>query len=150
MLALLGFILALLTSPFKSRSRLEAENAALRQQLIVLRRQVGNRVRFTNSDLYPAVSVVSLDPEGHRHHESRDAPAVAPGWISPITFSTASTRSGSRISLVRPLIDRHAAGLDGGSPFLDLAAHELSEMLWGHALRRDEGPTESFHTLAYG
>jgi transposase InsO family protein len=50
MLALLGFILALLTSPFKSRSRLEAENAALRQQLIVLRRQVGKRVRLTNGD----------------------------------------------------------------------------------------------------
>jgi hypothetical protein len=50
MCALLGFILAILTSSFKSRSRLEAENAALRHQLIVLRRQAGRRVRFTNSD----------------------------------------------------------------------------------------------------
>jgi hypothetical protein len=38
MRALLGFILALLASPFKSRSRFEVENAALRQQLIVVRR----------------------------------------------------------------------------------------------------------------
>jgi hypothetical protein len=41
MLALFGFILALLVSLFKSRSRLEAENAALRQQLIVLLNRSG-------------------------------------------------------------------------------------------------------------
>src|SRR6266511_387857 len=50
MLALLCFVLAVLASPFKSRSRLEAENAALRHQLIVLRRKVPGRVRLTNSD----------------------------------------------------------------------------------------------------
>jgi hypothetical protein len=50
MWALLGFILAVLTSPFKSRSRIEAENAALRHQLIVLRRRAGRRVRLTNGD----------------------------------------------------------------------------------------------------
>ena len=49
MFALLGFILAVLTSPFKSRSRLEAENAALRHQLIVLRRQLRGRVWLTNN-----------------------------------------------------------------------------------------------------
>jgi hypothetical protein len=40
MIALVCFVLAVLASPFKSNSRLEAENAALRQQLIVLRRKV--------------------------------------------------------------------------------------------------------------
>ena len=50
MLALLCLALAVLASPFKSRSRLEAENAALRHQLIVLRRKVSGRVRLTNSD----------------------------------------------------------------------------------------------------
>jgi hypothetical protein len=50
MLALLCFVLAVLASPFKSRSRLEAENAARRHQLIVLRRKVRGRVRLTNSD----------------------------------------------------------------------------------------------------
>jgi hypothetical protein len=35
---------------FKPKSRLEAENAALRQQLIVLQRQVRGRVQFSNSD----------------------------------------------------------------------------------------------------
>src|SRR5471030_1318931 len=50
MIALLGFVLAVLASPFKSKSRLEAENAALRHQLIVLRRKVQGRVRLTNND----------------------------------------------------------------------------------------------------
>ena len=50
MVALLCFFLTLLASPFKSKSRLEAENAALRHQLIVLRRKVRGRVHLTNSD----------------------------------------------------------------------------------------------------
>ena len=48
--ALLFFLLRLLVSPFRSISRLEAENSALRRQLIVLQRQVLGRVQFTNSD----------------------------------------------------------------------------------------------------
>src|SRR6478672_2002965 len=50
MFALLCFVLAVLASPFKSKRRLEAENVALRQQLIVLRRKVPGRVRLTNND----------------------------------------------------------------------------------------------------
>ena len=50
MIALIRFLLAILTSPFKSKSRLEAENAALRQQLIVLRRKTKGRARLTNAD----------------------------------------------------------------------------------------------------
>src|SRR5688572_22013666 len=50
MVALLWFLLTLLASPFKSSSRLEAENARLRHQLIVLQRKVRGRVHFTNSD----------------------------------------------------------------------------------------------------
>ena len=50
MLALLDFLLALLSLPFKSKSRLEAENAVLRRQLIVLQRKVRGRVHITNSD----------------------------------------------------------------------------------------------------
>jgi hypothetical protein len=40
MFALFCFVLAALASPFKSKSRLEAENAVLRHQLIVLRRKI--------------------------------------------------------------------------------------------------------------
>ena len=50
MFALFCFVVAVLASPFKSKSRLEAENAALRHQLIVLRRKVPGRVRLTNDD----------------------------------------------------------------------------------------------------
>jgi len=50
MVALLCFFRTLLTSPFQSRSQLEAENAPLRQQLIILQRKVRGRVHFTNSD----------------------------------------------------------------------------------------------------
>ena len=50
MIALLWFVLTVLASLFKSKSRLEAENAALRRQLIVLRRKVRGRVRLTNND----------------------------------------------------------------------------------------------------
>jgi hypothetical protein len=50
MIGLLCFVLAILASPFKSKLRLEAENAVLRQQLNVLRRRLHGRVRFTNTD----------------------------------------------------------------------------------------------------
>jgi hypothetical protein len=44
MIALFCLLLTLSVSPFKSKSRLEAENAALRHQLIVLQRRVRGRV----------------------------------------------------------------------------------------------------------
>ena len=50
MIALICFVLAVLASPFKSNIRLEAENAVLRHQLIVLRRKLKSRVRLTNND----------------------------------------------------------------------------------------------------
>ena len=40
MIGLLCFVQAMLASPFKSKMRLEAENAVLRHQLIVLRRRL--------------------------------------------------------------------------------------------------------------
>jgi len=50
MIGLLCFFMAVLASPFKSKLRLEAENAVLRHQLIVLRRRLRGRVRLTNHD----------------------------------------------------------------------------------------------------
>ena len=50
MIRLLCFVLAMLASPFKSKSRLEAENAVLRHQLIVLRRRVRGRAQPTKDD----------------------------------------------------------------------------------------------------
>src|SRR5437899_1846267 len=50
MIGLFCFVLAVLASPFKSKLRLQAENAVLRHQLIVLRRRLHGRVRLTNHD----------------------------------------------------------------------------------------------------
>src|SRR6202165_5641063 len=69
MFALLCFVLAVLASPFKSKSRLEAENVALRHQLIVLRRKMRGRAWLTNNDRwfftqmyrwFPSILQVSL------------------------------------------------------------------------------------------
>jgi transposase InsO family protein len=62
MVALLCFVFAVLTAPFKSKSRLEAENAALRYQLIVLRRKVRSRVRLTNNDRWFLIQVYRWFP----------------------------------------------------------------------------------------
>src|SRR3981189_3257713 len=48
MIALICFVLGVLASPFKSNIRLEAENAVLRHQLIVLRRKLKGRAPLTN------------------------------------------------------------------------------------------------------
>src|SRR3979411_2208926 len=50
MIGLLCFVLGILASPFKSKLRLAAENAALRHQLIVLRRKMRGRAWLTNND----------------------------------------------------------------------------------------------------
>jgi hypothetical protein len=62
MFRLFCFALAVLDSLFKSKSRLEAENAVLRHQLIVLRRKVqgeGPAGEQRPLVLYPALSQVS-------------------------------------------------------------------------------------------
>ena len=58
----LCFVLAILASPFKSKRRLEAENAALRHQLIILRRMVRGRVQLTNSDRWIFVQLYRWFP----------------------------------------------------------------------------------------
>src|SRR5438046_334140 len=72
MVALFWFILRLLASPFKPTSRLEAENAALRHQPIVLQRKVRGRIEFTNGDRlffvllyrwFPSISITIIQPE---------------------------------------------------------------------------------------
>jgi len=62
MIALLSFLLALLVSSIKSRSQLEAENAALRRQLIVLRRKVRGRAALTNADRWFLVQLYQWFP----------------------------------------------------------------------------------------
>jgi hypothetical protein len=70
MIGLLCFALAALASPFKSKSRLEAENAVLRHQLIVLRRKLKGRARLTNCDRWFFIQLYrwSINPGGSYHH----------------------------------------------------------------------------------
>jgi hypothetical protein len=53
MIGLFCFVLAVLAAPLKSKLRLEAENAALRHQLIVLKRRphgrTGSRIMIAGS-----------------------------------------------------------------------------------------------------
>jgi transposase InsO family protein len=62
MIALLWLLLATLASPFKSKCRLELENATLRHQVMVLRRQARGRIRLTNLDRLFLVQLYSWFP----------------------------------------------------------------------------------------
>ena len=62
MIRLLCFVLTMLASPFKSKSRLVAENAVLRHQLIVLRRRVRGRAQPTNNDRWFLVQMYRWFP----------------------------------------------------------------------------------------
>src|SRR5260370_32062220 len=62
MIGLLCFVLGILASPFKSKIRLAAENAALRHQLIVLRRKMRGRVQLANSDRWFLVQLYRCFP----------------------------------------------------------------------------------------
>jgi hypothetical protein len=79
MVALLLFALNLLAALFKSMSGLEAENAALRQQLFVLRRKVKGRVQLNRRDrlFFVRLSLVPVDPQADNRRPSRDGGALA-------------------------------------------------------------------------
>ncbi len=62
MIGLLCFVVAVLASAFKSKIRLEAENATLRHQLVVLRRKVKGRAHLTNDDRWFLVQMYRWFP----------------------------------------------------------------------------------------
>jgi AI-2E family transporter len=62
MIGLFCFVLAVLASPIKAKLRLEAENAVLRHQSIVLRRSLQGRVRLTNNDRWFLVQMYRRFP----------------------------------------------------------------------------------------
>jgi hypothetical protein len=79
MIALIFFVLAALASPFKSKRRLEAENAALRHQLIILRRKIkgpGPADERRSLVLRPALSLVPVGPAGPHYR------CLAPGRLA--------------------------------------------------------------------
>ena len=67
MIALLCFLLTLLTSPFRSKSRLEAENAALRHQLIVLQRRVAGSTLWSEANPFAGAIDRGLADATARH-----------------------------------------------------------------------------------
>jgi hypothetical protein len=62
MIGLLCFVVAVLASAFRSKIRLEAENATLRHQLVVLRRKVKGRAHLTNNDRWFLVQMYRWFP----------------------------------------------------------------------------------------
>ncbi len=121
MVALLLLALNLLAALFKSKSGLEAENAALRQQLIVLRRKVRGRIQLKGAIVCSSFNsiVVSVDPQADSHRPSRDAGALASSRVSPLLVLEV-TRPG------RSATDRRrAAGVD--------PTHELGKSALGCA-----------------
>jgi hypothetical protein len=98
MIALLCFFLTLLASLFKSKSRLEAENAALRRQLFVLRRKVRGRVQLTNEDRLFLVQLYRWFPSVLRAITiipARDPGALASVRLSPVLALEIPLRSRS-------------------------------------------------------
>ncbi len=79
MIALLWLGLAVLFSPFKSRRRLEAENVALRHQVLVLRRHTRGLVRLTNLDWLFLVRLYRC-----RQSLSGNGRSLASGRLSPL------------------------------------------------------------------
>ena len=110
MIRLFRFVLAVLASLFKSKVRLEAENAMLRHQLIVFVGCMvasGSRTMIAGSlsCCIAAVSLVSINPVGSHNHPARDARALAQGRLSlllalevaPTARATADRHGAARI-----------------------------------------------------
>jgi hypothetical protein len=96
MIALLCFFLILFASPFKSKSRLEAENAAL--DCAAAEGEWSRPAHERGSlVLSHAVSMVSIDPQGHHDHPARDPFALAVPTANPKRLTgrreSADTRS---------------------------------------------------------
>src|SRR5256885_7890478 len=94
MTALIILLLNLGASLFKPKSWLEAENAALRQQLTVLQRKARGRVQFTNSDRLFFIQLYRWTPRSTRDpargpHRICARPRRPPSPLLPnLVFST--------------------------------------------------------------
>src|SRR5262245_33661263 len=90
MIGLLCFVVVVLASPFRSKIRLEAENAELRHQLVVLRRKLKGRARLTNNDRWFFVQLYRWFPStpfGSHDYSTRNAATLASGRLSPLLAS---------------------------------------------------------------
>jgi hypothetical protein len=124
MIGLLCFVVAVLASPFKSKMRLEAENAVLRHQLIVLRRRLHGRVRLTNRDRWFFIQLYRWFPSILKVltiMRARDARALAQDPLSMLlALEIAST---GRATADRGGIARADPADEQGEFALGCAAH---------------------------
>jgi len=87
MIALLWLVLVALGLRFKSKGQLEAENMALRYQVMVLRRQARGKIRLTDLDRLFLVQLYRWFPSivrGPRHRSAGDGHSLASGGFSPL------------------------------------------------------------------
>ena len=115
MIALFCLCLALLVSPFESKSRLVAENAALRHQLIILRRKVRGRVRLTvNGGAIKVMGNLKWDVV-ELSRGALDASDTSPLWTP--SGSKTMQNPGARPELTEdhgPLADSELDAVSGG------------------------------------
>ena len=110
MIALISLFLAVVASLFRSKARLEAENALLWQQLIVLRRKMPGRHRLSNSDRI-AIDFSSSGCAGYFRRRSRPLYSSGPKHSSDgIGMDFVDIGAGSRVleAAVRGLIPSFA------------------------------------------
>ena len=100
MIALLWLVLAILALPFKSKWRLEAENAALRHQVMVLWRQARDRIHLTNLDRLFLVQLYRWFPSILRVRAG-DGHSLASSRLSLLVLAQKCIWSGTRVAADR-------------------------------------------------
>src|ERR1700724_3704532 len=116
MIGLFCFVLAVLGLPFKSKLRLEAENAVLRHQLIVLRRRLRGRVRLTNHDRWFLIQLYRWFPSILKVLTIIRPETLAQGRLLVLLAWKSRRRGGMHQSLARysaPVSFVHAPSLGG-------------------------------------
>jgi hypothetical protein len=64
MIAMVRLLLAIFLSPLRSMARREAVNAALRHQVVILRRQARGRIKLTSGDRLQSRGLADLGTDG--------------------------------------------------------------------------------------
>jgi hypothetical protein len=121
---LLGLILAILASLFKSRAELEAENLVLRQQISVLLRRMPKRPALTNIDRLLFVWVYHWFPStagGPCDRQAGDDHPLAPCWLSGLLALAIAQPRRQTENLSR--IARPHWRNEPGEPTVECAAH---------------------------
>ena len=125
MIALIFFVLAVVATPFKSKGRLEAENAVLRHQLIVLRRRVRGRVQPTDSDRWFLVQMYrelrTLIRQMSTENQLWGAPRIH-GELLKLGFSVAQS------SVAKYMVKRRGPPSQGWKTFLRNHAPDIAAM----------------------